>query len=65
MPYLVTPEQLITLSILESVPDIEKLCNAMSANMIRILFALLPVECSAQKEETHLAVDKTNADLPI
>lgn len=51
--YLVSPQQLITMPILEAVPDMQKLGDAMIAHMVHILEGVSPCEGSSEEEQAH------------
>lgn len=45
--HLIAPEQFVALAVLESIPGVQELCDAMVSNVIRILLGLFPGERSA------------------
>ena len=51
--HLVAPEELVSASVLETIPDVQKLGDAMGPDMIRIRFCLIPGQGSAEIEKTH------------
>ncbi len=50
---LVTPEQLVTGAVLQSVPDVQKLSDSVVSNMIGVFFRFIPGQRSAKIQETH------------
>lgn len=46
--YLVTPHELISLPVLETVPDVEELSYAVRPNVISVLFCVIPSQWSPE-----------------
>jgi len=51
--YLIPPEELITLPVLEMVPNVQELSNTVVSYVIRIVLSLIPAERSPKRQETH------------
>ena len=51
--YLVAPEEFVPASVLEAIPDVQKLRDPMCPDMIGILFGLIPGERRSKKEQAH------------
>ena len=51
--YLVAPEEFVPASVLEAIPDVQKLGNSMRPDVIRVLLGLVPGEGCAEVEEAH------------
>lgn len=51
--YLVTPEEVVSVSVLDSVPGVEELCDAVLPDMVGVLACLVPSERCSKIQETH------------
>lgn len=54
--YLISPKQLVAISILETVPYTQELGDTVYANMICILFCLVPRERRSEIQQTHVGL---------
>ncbi len=51
--YLISPQQLVPVSIFELIPDVQELCDPMFPNVIRVLLGVVPCERCSERQETH------------
>ena len=51
--YLVTPEELVAIAVLETIPDVQKLRDAVCSDVIGVLSGLIPGERCPEEEEAH------------
>ena len=51
--YLVAPEQLVATPVLETIPDVQKLCDAVRPDVISVLFGFVPGKGRPEVEQTH------------
>lgn len=51
--YLVSPEQLVAAAILEAVPYVQELGDAMCPDVVCVLFCIIPGEGGAERQEAH------------
>lgn len=51
--HLIAPQELVTMSVLEAVPDVQKLGNAVVPYVVGVLLGLVPCKRSSKIKETH------------
>ena len=51
--HLVAPEELVSVPVLETIPDVQELRDSVSPDVIGILLGLVPGERSSEIEEAH------------
>jgi hypothetical protein len=51
--YLVSPQKLITMPVLQTTPSVYKLLDAMGPYMVCEVLCLVPVERGSERQETH------------
>jgi hypothetical protein len=52
--HLVSPEEAVTNTVLEAIPNVQELFDPVLSHMIGMLLSLVPRECSPQGEQTHV-----------